>query len=331
LRDRQQEARLQKVLDEINARKAAISGATDRLRSRVAHVQLCDLTPCPENDEVYGSQSLADPDILSLIASIKDLGVTDPIRTSSDNVIISGHRRRFCAIQAGLAEVPTIREPLSYQENHAEFMKLLVEANEQRKKSAGVLLREAAMRVDPEKAVQAARTERKERDAELLYGKGSENDVEMGSGGQRKLISEASLPFLKAALEVANAHRDYWPLSVRQIHYRLLNDPPLKFTKKDRVKRNRKGEIVKTIPAVQDESRRYANDEASYKALVNLLARARVEGRFPWDAIDDETRPEDTNNHFWNPSRFFKTQFEDLLVGYRRNRQQTQLLISTEN
>ena len=264
-------------------------------------VQLCDLTPCPENDEVYGSQSLADPDILSLIASIKDLGVTDPIRISPDNVIISGHRRRFCAIQAGLAEVPTIREPLSYQENHAEFMKLLVEANEQRKKSAGVLLREAAMRVDPEKAVQAARTERKERDAELLYGKGSENDVEMGSGGQRKLISEASLPFLKAALEVANAHRDYWPLSVRQIHYRLLIDPPLKFTKKDRVKRNRKGEIVKTIPAVQDESRRYANDEASYKALVNLLARARVEGRFPWDAIDDETRPEDTNNHFWNP------------------------------
>jgi hypothetical protein len=66
------------------------------------------------------------------------------------------------------------------------------------------------------------------------------------------------------------------------------------------VKRNRKGEIVKVIPAVQDEARRYANDESSYKALVNLLARARVEGLFPWSAIDDETRPEDLNSHSWN-------------------------------
>ena len=26
--------------------------------------------------------------------------------------------------------------------------------------------------------------------------------------------------------------RDYWPLSIRQIHYKLLNDPPLKQTPK---------------------------------------------------------------------------------------------------
>ena len=63
----------------------------------------------------------------------------------------------------------------------------------------------------------------------------------------------------------------------------------------------------------------------SYKALVNLLARARVEGLFPWQAIDDETRPEDLNSHFWNfPRRSCKSEFEDLLVGYRRNRQQSQ-------
>jgi hypothetical protein len=55
-----------------------------------------------------------------------------------------------------------------------------------------------------------------------------------------------------------------------------------------------------------------------------LLARARVEGRFPWAAIEDETRPEELNNHFWNPSAFFKDQFSRLLKGYRRNRQQSQ-------
>jgi ParB-like chromosome segregation protein Spo0J len=321
---RVQAERLRAVREQMEARDAEIEAAESRLRSKVGLGQLCDLRPCPENDEVYGAQSLNDPDILSLIASIKEYGVTDPIRISTDNVIISGHRRRFCAIKAGLTEVPVIREPISYKENRDEVLRLLVEANEQRKKSAGMQLREAAMRINPADAVQALRTEQKEKDAERLYGRMEDQAVEASGSAARKQISEGMMPFLDAALAVANANRGFWPVSVRQIHYRLLNDPPLKFTKKDRVKRNRKGEIVKVIPAVQDEARRYANDESSYKALVNLLARARVEGLFPWPAIDDETRPEDLNSHFWNPQAFFKSEFEDLLVGYRRNRQQSQ-------
>ena len=315
---------LRTIREEMEARQAEIKAAESRLRSKVGLGQLCGLRPCPENDELYGTQSLDDPDILSLIASIKEHGVTDPIRISTDNYIISGHRRRFCAIKAGLTEVPVIREPISYKENRDEVLRLLVEANEQRKKSAGMQLREAAMRINPGDAVQALRTEQKEKDAERLYGRMEDQAVEASGSAARKQISEGMMPFLDAALAVANANRGFWPLSVRQIHYRLLNHPPLKFTKKDRVKRNRKGEIVKVIPAVQDEARRYANDESSYKALVNLLARARVEGLFPWDAIDDETRPEDLNSHFWNPQAFFKRQFEGLLRGYRRNRQQSQ-------
>ena len=316
--------RIRTIRKEMVAREGAIKAAEDKLRSKVGLVQLCDLRPCPENDEVYGAQSLDDPDILSLIASIKQHGVTDPIRISTDGVIISGHRRRFCAIKAGLTEVPAIREAVSYERNRDAFLKLLVEANEQRKKSAGMQLREAAMRVNPAEAVQALRTEQKEKDEERLYGRMEDQVVEASNGAARKQISEGMMPFLDAALKVVNAHRDFWPLSVRQVHYRLLNDPPLKFTLKDRIKRNRKGEITKTIPAVQNEDRRYANDESSYKALVNLLARARVEGLFPWDAIDDETRPEELHDHFWNPQAFFKSQFKGLLKGYRRNRQQSQ-------
>jgi ParB-like chromosome segregation protein Spo0J len=159
------------VREQMEARDAEIEAAESRLRSKVGLGQLCDLRPCPENDEVYGAQSLNDPDILSLIASIKEYGVTDPIRISTDNVIISGHRRRFCAIKAGLTEVPVIREPISYKENRDEVLRLLVEANEQRKKSAGMQLREAAMRMNPADAVQALRTEQKEKDAERLYGR----------------------------------------------------------------------------------------------------------------------------------------------------------------
>ena len=145
---RVQAERLRAVREQMEARDAEIEAAESRLRSKVGLGQLCDLRPCPENDEVYGAQSLNDPDILSLIASIKEYGVTDPIRISTDNVIISGHRRRFCAIKAGLTEVPVIREPISYKENRDEVLRLLVEANEQRKKSAGMQLREAAMRIN---------------------------------------------------------------------------------------------------------------------------------------------------------------------------------------
>ena len=61
---------------------------------------------CPENDGVYEPQSLDDPDIIDLIESIRAKGVLEPIHISADDVIISGHRRRFCALQAGLSDGP---------------------------------------------------------------------------------------------------------------------------------------------------------------------------------------------------------------------------------
>jgi ParB-like nuclease domain len=277
-------------------------------RPEVEQVPLLSLRPCPENDGIYSAPSLDDPDILDLITSIRDNGILTPIHISVDNYIISGHRRRFCAIQAGLREVPVIRRAISYWKDQDAFRRLLIDANEQRKKSTGMLLREAAMRIDPKEAVQAMRTERKERDEGLL-DRSDDTIMESGSGAKRKKISEGSMPFLAAALRVANENRDFWPLSVRQIHYRLLNDPPLKFTPKG---------------GASKIDRRYGNDPSSYRALVNLLARARIEGLFPWEAIDDETRPEDLHAHYWNPQAFFKDQFANLLKGYRRNRMQSQ-------
>ena len=68
----------------------------------------------------------------------------------------------------------------------------------------------------------------------------------------------------------------------------------------------------------------YSNDAKSYRTLCDLLARGRVEGRIPWQAIDDETRPEMLNNHFWNTGQFFEDQINRFLRGYTRNRQQSQ-------
>jgi hypothetical protein len=88
---------------------------------------------------------------------------------------------------------------------------------------------------------------------------------------------------LQAVREVLQAQRAYWPLSVRQVHYRLLGpDAPL-------------------LHASKSDSQ-YRNDKASYRAAIDILARGRVAGLIPWQAIDDLTRPVELNAAFTNTS-----------------------------
>ena len=280
--------------------------------TKVELVQLSSIWPCRENDAIYGVPSIDDPDIIELIESIRANGLLDPIHVSTDNVVISGHRRRFCAYQAGLVVVPIIRSTISYRNDREAFLKLLVEANTQRKKTPAILVREAAMRIDPLEAHEALRREQQEKKDERLFGSIGERLMETSDIAGRKKISEGAMPFLQAALGVINANRDFWPLSVRQIHYRLLNNPPLKFTAQSKKAKE------------NAEKRRYANDESSYESLLNLLARARIEGLCSWDTIDDETRTQELNFHYWNPGEFAEAQIKSFMSGYQRNRQQSQ-------
>jgi hypothetical protein len=87
------------------------------------------------------------------------------------------------------------------------------------------------------------------------------------------------MPLLQAIRRVLEDRHRFWPLSDRQIHYALLNDPPL-------IHANKPGST-------------YQNTPNSYKALVDLLTRARLEGSVPWEAIADERRPVIT----WNVHR----------------------------
>src|SRR5258708_11094981 len=106
-------------------------------------------------------------------------------------------------------------------------------------------------------------------------------------------------------MRILEEQREYWPLSDRQIHYRLL------------------GEHAPLTHASKPESH-YINDKASYRKLTDLLARGRINGPIPWQAIEDVTRPVDRHNAFGNPAQFFRQEFENFLVGYWRNRLQGQ-------
>ena len=89
----------------------------------------------PLNIDIYGDKP--DPEYVELI---RENGVQQPIMVTTDNVIISGHRRNQAAKICGQKEVPVIiimdkLEPL-------ELEKLLILSNKQREKTNEVKLRE---------------------------------------------------------------------------------------------------------------------------------------------------------------------------------------------
>jgi hypothetical protein len=198
------------------------------------HVQvrsLASLKVAPENDDIYTKQAWDNPELWELTKSIKSRGVQDPITISSDGYIISGHRRRMAAMLAELDHVPVRVHPVIRTENPKEFLKLLVEMNSQRIKSASELLHESVIKIDPKTAHKQIVNERKEkqdqRDIDNL------SVIDPYDDGRRCAISPAKWPLLDAINRVLEEQSDYWPLSLRQIHYRLLGpDAPLRHASK---------------------------------------------------------------------------------------------------
>jgi hypothetical protein len=226
----------------------------------------------------------------------------EPILISKDGFIISGHRRRVAAALAGLSQVPVKVHPIFRAKDPQGFIRLLVAMNSQRIKSTSDLLHETIVKIDPKDAHKQIVNQRLQKDASSGLGLSA---IDPSDIGRRDQISEAKQPLLDAVLEILNEQRDYWPLSVRQVHYRLL------------------GPGAPLIHASKPDSQ-YRNDKASYRAAIDILARGRVAGLIPWGAIDDLTRPVDLNAAFTNTSHFLRHEFGNFLKGYWRDRLQSQ-------
>ena len=261
------------------------------------------IIPAPENADVYNAISWNDPEIHELARSIREHGLQEPILISQDRYIISGHRRRIAAHIAELALVPVRVHPISRAENREEFLKLLVEMNSQRIKSASVLLHESMVKIDPKEAHQQIVNDRKEKEQDRANTFLSA--IDPVDDGKRCVISRAKKQLLDAVLRILEEQRVYWALSDRQIHYRVL------------------GPAAPLTHASKPDSR-YVNNLSSYRNLTDLLARGRVAGLIPWEAIDDVTRPVNTHSAFWNPAQFYRQEFNNFMKGYWRNLQQSQ-------
>jgi hypothetical protein len=120
---------------------------------------------------------------------------------------------------------------------------------------------------------------------------------------RRRKIGRLKEPMLQAVFAVFKQYRELLPITVRQLHYRLL------------------------IRHVITNARRrtlYRNTKACYNDLCDLTGRARLEGRLPWAWLHDPTR--DWTPNYVRPDRdaFVRDELTVFLEGYRRNLLQSQ-------
>lgn len=253
-----------------------------------------------ENDLIYDKFGIANADDAALTVSIRDNGIQEPLTISSDRFLLSGHRRFAAAQYLGLTEVPvrmvdTVFSSLDTDER-LEALRL---HNRQREKSPGERIREKLLDIDPAQA-KAELVRHKANAAHRTAG--HKANVSMGKVKKRSKIT--TLQFLAAAKQVIAENEEYWPLTDRRIHYLLLNRPPLRHDKKPDSK--------------------YVNDKSCYKALTDMLLRARLTGDVPMEAIEDTTRPIQLGGGFSTFESFVAQETDRFLIGYSRNLMQGQ-------
>ena len=266
----------------------------------LSHFPVLQIQVARENDLLYDQFGIANLDDRELAISIRDNGIQEPLTLSADHVLLSGHRRFAAAKYLDLNTVPVrVMDILFGALSAAERLEVLRTHNRQREKSPGERIREKLLDIDPAQARRDLVLRRAK--ATMMAGATAVN-VTLGAVKTRARITTQR--FLFAVQTVIEENRPYWPLTDRRVHYLLLNNPPLRHDKK--------------------RGSRYINDKASYKALTNLLLRARLTGDVPWEAIEDSTRPIQLGGGFSTFEQFIAQETENFLNGYSRNLQQGQ-------
>jgi len=252
-----------------------------------------------ENGLLYDRFNANQADDAELVSDIREHGVLTPLKVSQDNVLLDGHRRIAACRYLGLTTVPVLQiKDVTWSDlSHDERLNLLKSPNVQRLKTRNERLAETMVNITEDDCYQSLLQYRAQcRHIEL------ESNISMGEAKGRARIT--TLDFLHKAQAVIQAARDDWPMTVRRVHYLLLNDPPLRHDAKP--------------------DSRYTNSKQCYQALSSLLVRARLTGDIPLEAIEDPTRPVSVWPTFENPESFIKKEMEQFLNGYWRDLMQGQ-------
>ncbi len=264
-------------------------------KSDISQISVAEIRVASENDLLYSRFAIANDDDYQLFQSIKSHGIAEPLVLSADGFLLSGHRRLAAAKYAGLAEVPArILDIRFLVQSPDEKLKLLQRFNTQREKTFEESVRERLVNIDSTKAHADLS---RQRIARLLADLPIEKNIVMSGRKKRSVIK--TIQFQEAVKKIMFENKSYWPLTDRRIHYLLLNLPPLRHDAKP-------------------EST-YANDKPSYKALTNLLVRARLVGEIPMNCIEDPTRIINISAGYDSAAEFVENEVRNFLTGFSRN------------
>jgi hypothetical protein len=269
---------------------------------RTVRKRVESLIPSPENAQLYRPAE-DDESIAALARSIKKHGLQEPLIVTLDNYIVSGHRRHAALLRIGQRFVSCRVLPVRRDSMTTDaYIALLREHNRQRNKTVAEQFREEMVDINPEEAHRHLRTLRDK----SIYAP-EHNGVamlEIEGTKRRSEISSQKADHVKYVKQVVfTDRREYWPLSVRGVHYPLLNY-----------------DFLRNIP----QKLPYKNDAKSYQATSELLTRLRLKGVVPWGAIDDGTRPLKEFRAFNDVRQYIRQEVESLFGGYWRNLLQSQ-------
>jgi hypothetical protein len=273
---------------------------------RTIRKRLSSIRPSPENALIYDGidpDDGAHPDNARLDQSIRAAGLHEPLIVTADGYLVSGHRRYGSLKRIGQVTAPCrVLDLRRDSMTRDEFLALLRDHNRQRYKSVAEQVRETMVDLDPEEAIGNLR---RLRDKSVNGYKVEEVEaIEIEGATRRHGISKAKADHVKFIKKVLFEDRcKYWPLTVRGVHYALLNY-----------------EFMRNLT----RGLRYANDDKSYQRTSDLLTRLRLNGAIPWGALDDTTRPLTEFRAFGDVRQFIRQECDSLLGGYWRDLLQTQ-------
>jgi len=291
--------------------KAAALDGTDA-KLKLVRKRVSSLIPSPENTLIY-RPTYDDPDITKLARDIKKNGC-DPLRVTLDGFILSGHRRHKALKINKTQFVRCLVWPIRRDEMpQDQYILLLRELNEQRHKTVAEQVREAMIDVSAEDAHKRLRQQRNK-----LISSADDNGVQpLNIGGRkpRPKIGDDKADHVKYILEVVEQRRQFWPLSVRAVHYPLLN---FNFVRGYYWPRRHEAGYGKRRVL------RYLNDDGSYDATSELITRLRLDGTIPWKAFHDPTRPLTKFEAFKDVREYMRQAMSDFGAGYWRDLLQSQ-------
>ncbi len=111
----------------------------------------------------------------------------------------------------------------------------------------------------------------------------------MSAARRRGAWTPAKRAYLRPILAIIEELESWWPLTLRQVYYRLVA-----------------GQVIE-------------NRDCAYKKLSRVLTHARLDGLVPWDSIEDRGRRCLESSGWLDAASFVDDERSQLLLGYRRD------------